>query len=46
LVPAVTAVFAFLLFGERLDELSISGIVICAIGVFLANRGAARPAQD
>jgi len=46
LVPAVTAVFAFLLFGERLDELSISGIVICAIGVFLANRGAARPAQN
>ena len=46
LVPAVTAVLAFLLFGERLDELSIFGIVICAVGVFLANRGAARPAQD
>ena len=46
LVPAVTAVLAFLLFGERLDELSITGIVICAVGVFLANRGAARPAQD
>ena len=45
LVPAVTALFAFILFGERLDELSIAGMVICAAGVILANRGAAKP-QD
>jgi drug/metabolite transporter (DMT)-like permease len=45
LVPIVTALFAFILFGERLDELSIAGMVICAAGVILANRGAAKP-QD
>jgi drug/metabolite transporter (DMT)-like permease len=43
LVPGVTAVFAFMLFGERLDELSIAGMVVCAGGVVLANRGAAKP---
>ncbi|HEY6859652.1 MAG TPA: DMT family transporter [Pseudolabrys sp.] len=43
LVPVVTALFAFILFGERLDELSIVGMVICAAGVVLANRGAAKP---
>ena len=43
LVPAVTALLAFLLFGERLDILSITGMVICAGGVVLANRGAAKP---
>jgi len=43
LVPAVTALFAFLLFGERLDGVSIFGMAICAGGVVLANRGAARP---
>jgi hypothetical protein len=42
LVPAVTAFFAFILFGERLDALSILGMVICAGGVVLANRGAAK----
>ena len=41
LVPAVTALLAYLLFGERLDTLSIAGMVICAVGVVLANRGAA-----
>jgi drug/metabolite transporter (DMT)-like permease len=39
LVPAVTALFAFLLFGERLDGVSIFGMAICAAGVVLANRG-------
>ena len=43
LVPAVTAIFAFILFGERLDALSILGMVICAGGVLLANQGAAKP---
>ena len=40
LVPAVTALLAFLLFGEKLDALSILGMVICAVGVVLVNRGA------
>ncbi len=39
LVPAVTALFAFALFGERLDALSIGGMVVCAGGVILVNRG-------
>ncbi|HEY1472849.1 MAG TPA: DMT family transporter [Pseudolabrys sp.] len=45
LVPAVTALLAFALFGERLDALSIAGMVVCAAGVVLVNRGAggARP---
>jgi drug/metabolite transporter (DMT)-like permease len=43
LVPVVTALFAFILFGERLDAPSIVGMVICAAGVVLANRGAAKP---
>jgi drug/metabolite transporter (DMT)-like permease len=45
LVPGVTALFAFILFGERLDALSISGMVVCAGGVLLANRGAAKPRE-
>jgi len=40
LVPAVTAVFAYLLFGEKLDALSIAGMVVCAAGVVMVNRGA------
>jgi drug/metabolite transporter (DMT)-like permease len=40
LVPAVTALFAYILFGERLDALSILGMIICAGGVVLASRGA------
>jgi len=36
LVPAVTAQFAFILFGERLDAVSIFGMVVCAGGVVLA----------
>jgi drug/metabolite transporter (DMT)-like permease len=40
LVPAVTAVMAYGLFGERLDTLAISGMVACAAAVFLVNRRA------
>ena len=40
LVPAVTALMAYVLFGEKLDHVSVLGMVICAIGVVLANRGA------
>ncbi|HZD92415.1 MAG TPA: DMT family transporter [Pseudolabrys sp.] len=40
LVPATTALLAYILFGERLDHLSISGMVVCAVGVVLANRAA------
>jgi len=39
LVPAVTALFAYLLFGEELDMLSIAGMGLCAAGVLLASRG-------
>jgi drug/metabolite transporter (DMT)-like permease len=39
LVPVVTASFAFILFDERLDSISILGMVICAGGVALVNRG-------
>jgi drug/metabolite transporter (DMT)-like permease len=45
LVPVVTALFAYILFGERLDSISILGMLICAGGVALANRGIARPAE-
>lgn len=37
LVPAVTAVIAWLMFGERLNALAIAGMVLCAGGVFLVN---------
>ena len=40
LVPAVTALMAFVLFAEKLDALSIAGMVVCALGVVLANRSA------
>ena len=45
LVPGTTALLAFLLFGEKLDALSIAGMVVCAAGVVLANRGAPKPAE-
>jgi drug/metabolite transporter (DMT)-like permease len=45
LVPVVTAFFAYILFGERLDSISILGMVICAVGVALVNRGIARPTE-
>jgi len=38
LVPAVTAVMAYALFGERLDGVAIAGMVACAAAVFLVNR--------
>jgi drug/metabolite transporter (DMT)-like permease len=40
LVPAVTAVMAYALFGERLDPVAISGMIACAAAVFLVNRRA------
>jgi drug/metabolite transporter (DMT)-like permease len=40
LVPAVTAVMAYVLFGERLDTVAMSGMVACAAAVFLVNRRA------
>src|SRR3954447_20570237 len=40
LVPAVTAVMAYVLFGERLDTLAIGGMVACAAAVFLVNKSA------
>ena len=45
LVPVVTAFFAYILFGERLDSISILGMAICAGGVALVNRGIARPTE-
>jgi drug/metabolite transporter (DMT)-like permease len=38
LVPAVTALMAYVLFGERLDAVAISGMIACAAAVFLVNR--------
>jgi drug/metabolite transporter (DMT)-like permease len=38
LVPAVTALMAFVLFGERLDPVAIAGMIACAAAVFLVNR--------
>ncbi|HVT56179.1 MAG TPA: EamA family transporter, partial [Xanthobacteraceae bacterium] len=38
LVPATTALMAFVLFNERLDLLGIVGMVLCAAGVVLVNR--------
>ena len=40
LVPAVTAVMAYVLFAERLDPVAIAGMVACAAAVFLVNRRA------
>ena len=44
LVPAVTALLAYALFGEKLDALSVAGMGVCAVGVVLANRGTTKPA--
>jgi drug/metabolite transporter (DMT)-like permease len=38
LVPPVTALMAFALFGERLDAVAIAGMVSIAVGVALARR--------
>jgi drug/metabolite transporter (DMT)-like permease len=40
LVPAVTAVMAYVLFDEQLDTVAIIGMVACAAAVFLVNRRA------
>jgi drug/metabolite transporter (DMT)-like permease len=40
LVPAVTALMAYVLFGERLDTVAIAGMLACAAAVFLVNRRA------
>lgn len=40
LVPAVTALMAYVLFGERLDAVAIAGMIACAAAVFLVNRRA------
>jgi drug/metabolite transporter (DMT)-like permease len=38
LVPAVTALMAYVLFDERLDQIAIAGMVACAAAVFVVNR--------
>ena len=38
LVPPVTALMAFALFGERLDALALAGMVLIAVAVVLARR--------
>lgn len=38
LVPATTALMAYVLFDERLDITGIIGMMICAAGVFLVNK--------
>jgi len=38
LVPTVTSLMAFILFGERLDAIAIVGMTACAAAVFLVNR--------
>lgn len=42
LVPSVTALMAYALFGETLDAISIAGMGICALAVFIVNRAPAR----
>src|ERR1700754_4034432 len=41
LVPAVTSLMAYMLFGEKLDAISIVGMIACATAVLLVNRGSA-----
>jgi len=43
LVPPVTAVQGFWLFGERLSALQVAGIGMAAIGVALINSTSERP---
>jgi drug/metabolite transporter (DMT)-like permease len=38
LVPATTAIFAYLMFGETLGPVSITGMVVTALGVAMVNR--------
>ncbi len=41
LVPAVTAAFAYVLFGEKLDGVALVGMALCAAGVVIVNRRSA-----
>jgi drug/metabolite transporter (DMT)-like permease len=41
LVPAVTALMAFILFGEKLDAVAIVGMIACGAAVLLVNRARA-----
>ncbi|WPO39185.1 DMT family transporter [Tardiphaga sp. 42S5] len=41
LVPAVTALMAFVLFGEKLDAVAIIGMIACGAAVLLVNRAKA-----
>jgi drug/metabolite transporter (DMT)-like permease len=43
LVPPVTAVMSYLLFGERLTFLAIAGMAACGAGVFLVNWNTGQP---
>ena len=38
LVPAVTAIMAWLVFGERLDAVAVAGMVLISVGVALARQ--------
>ena len=38
LVPAVTSLMAYVLFGEKLDAVALVGMTACAAAVFLVNR--------
>lgn len=38
LVPATTALMAYVLFGEQLDAVAIAGMIACAAAVFVVNR--------
>ncbi|MDH2382026.1 DMT family transporter [Bradyrhizobium sp. CER78] len=40
LVPATTALMAYMLFGEKLDTVAIAGMAACAAAVLLVNRRA------
>jgi len=46
LVPGVTALLAYVLFGETLDALSVAGMIVCALGVVLASRTAGAVATN
>src|SRR5450432_1863086 len=40
LVPAVTSIMAYVLFGKRLEGIAVAGMPVCAAAVFLVNRRA------
>lgn len=42
LTPPMTALMAWAIFGDKLDALTLAGMAVCAVGVLLVNRGAAR----